>query len=54
MQKYIVVGWPESQSLVEQDEFDKHSYLINDDNGISDFGPSAYFVEYDWYKSLDI
>ena len=42
---YIVVTWPEIQELMEEEGFKEHSYLINDDKGMEDFGSSAYFVE---------
>lgn len=30
--KYIIVEWPETQSLMELDEFSEHSCLINDES----------------------
>ena len=45
MSKYVVVTWPESQHLFNLDGFEENSYLINDENGIDDFGSSAYFVD---------
>lgn len=50
--KYIVVGWPESQDLMELEGFEDNSYLINDEQGISDFGYSAYFVSEDWLNTI--
>lgn len=47
--KYIVVTWPCIQYLMDKEGFKEHSYLINDDKGIEDFGSSAYFVEETWY-----
>ncbi len=46
--KYIVVEWPESQKLMELDGFRENSYLINDEQGISEYGSSAYFVNAEW------
>jgi hypothetical protein len=49
---YEVVRWPETQDLMDKEGFDEHSYLVNDEKGIDDFGFSAFFVEVDWLKSL--
>jgi hypothetical protein len=35
-----------------EDGFEEHSYLINDNKGMEDFGSSAYFVDVDWYQDL--
>ena len=48
MTTYTVVTWPEVQLLLDLEEFKEHSYLINDDRGLDDFGSSAYFVETEW------
>ena len=50
--KYIVVGWPEIQYLMEQDGFNENTYLVNDERGIEDFSSSAYFVNQDWYNEV--
>lgn len=50
MDKYIVVQWPEIQELMEIEGFRDNSYLINDEKGLEEFGSSAYFVNYNWYK----
>lgn len=52
MSKYIVVLWPEVQDLMELEGFKEHSYLINDDQGLSDFGSSAYFVDEQWLAKV--
>ena len=49
--EYIIIAWPESQKLMELEDFEKHSYLINSEEGIDTFGYSAYFVEKDWYDN---
>lgn len=49
---YEVITWPEVQELMSLDGFREHSYLVNDDKGIEDFGSSAYFVDIDWLESL--
>ena len=48
MTTYTVVTWPEVQLLMDLKDFKKHSYLINDEQGLDDFGNSAYFVETEW------
>lgn len=48
--KYIIIQWPDSQYLFDIDNWQEHCYLINDDNGLNEFGSSAYFVEEDWYN----
>ena len=48
MTTYTVVTWPEVQLLLDLEGFKEHSYLINDDRGLDDFGSSAYFVETEW------
>lgn len=53
MEKYIVVQWPEVQEIMDCEGFRTHSYLINDDQGMEDFGSSAYFVDEDWYNRVN-
>ena len=48
MTTYTVVMWPEVQLLMDIEGFNEHSYLINDEQGLNDFGSSAYFVEIEW------
>ena len=48
MTTYTVVTWPEVQLLLDLEGFKEHSYLINDEQGLDDFGSSAYFVETEW------
>ena len=48
MTTYTVVTWPEVQLLMDLEGFREHSYLINDEQGLNDFGSSAYFVETEW------
>lgn len=49
---YVVVAWPDSQYLMELEDFKNHSYLVNDDQGMQDFGSSAYFVEKNWLNKV--
>lgn len=52
MEKYVIIQWPEIQDFIDKLGFDSHSYLINDDKGIEDFGSGAYFVEENWYNRV--
>ena len=53
MSKYVIVCWPEIQYLFNEDGFEENSYLINDEQGLEDFGSSAYFVDEDWLNSIE-
>jgi len=54
--KYIIVQWPESQELMEEDGFREHCCLINDSmeddpkSFLARYGSSAFFVEEKWYN----
>jgi hypothetical protein len=50
MQIYVLIGWPESQFLMEYDWFDE-CILMNDETHLETVGSSAYFVPIDRYKS---
>ncbi len=53
MGKYVVVTWPDSQQLMDKEGFAENSYLVNDEQGLEDFGSSAYFVDEDWLDSVE-
>ena len=50
---YTVICWPDVQELFEVEGFRDHSYLVNDDKGIEDFGSSAYFVDVEWLNNIN-
>lgn len=50
---YTVITWPRTQELMLEDGFEDHSYLVSDNKGIKDFGPSAYFVDIDWLIEVE-
>ena len=52
MDRYILVTWPDSQNLMEQDWFDE-CVLMNDLDHLDNIGSSAYFVPESRYLSLD-
>lgn len=35
MENYTVIGWPEIQNLMELEEFDENSFIINDEKGLN-------------------
>ena len=39
---------------MELSDFQEHSYLINDEKGLDDYGSSAYFIEESWLKKVDV
>ncbi len=41
---YRAVCWPEIQELQEDAKFETYSEVIQDEAGINDFGPSAYWI----------
>jgi hypothetical protein len=53
MGKYVVVTWPNSQELMDKEGFAENSYLVNDEQGLEDFGSSAYFVDEEWLDSVE-
>ena len=51
-EEYIAIPFPEVQDLFGKEGFDDNSYLINDEKGIKDFGPCAYFVKKEWLNKV--
>lgn len=51
MNEYVIVTWPESQELMEQEWFDE-CVLINDEYMLDKVGGSAYFVPKHLYETL--
>lgn len=52
-EKYVLVCWPESQILMEQEWFDE-CILMNDENHLQEIGSSAYFVPENKYNELQL
>lgn len=50
--KYTIIQWPDILYLILESDFSEHSYLVNDEQGIEDFGSSAYFVDTDWADGI--
>ena len=53
MSKYVVITWPDIQYYMDIEGFDENSYLVNDEQGLEDFGSSAYFVDEEWLEELN-
>ena len=51
MEKFILISWPKSQILMEQEWFDE-CILMNDENHLENIGSSAYFVPEERMKEL--
>jgi len=49
--EYVIVLWPESQSLMGETGFNENSHLINDYEGLNEYGSSAYFVNKQWLEN---
>lgn len=49
--EYVIVTWPYSQHLMECAGFYSNSSLINTEEGLNEYGSSAFVVDADWYKS---
>ncbi|MDP1726869.1 MAG: hypothetical protein Q8M15_08800 [Bacteroidota bacterium] len=49
--EYILVTWPESQELMDQDWFNE-CILMNDENNLNEFGSSAFFVPKERFEQL--
>lgn len=48
--EYYAIRFHESQDLQDLEGFDDNAFLINDEKGLEIFGPSAYFVNKEWYN----
>lgn len=52
MSNYIIVTWPESQSLMDYDWFEDECMLINSEPLLEAYGGSAYFVPLHRYNEI--
>lgn len=48
MALYEIIQWPQVQDLMDKEGFHENSYLVNDEQGINQYGSSAYFVKREW------
>ena len=51
MEKYVLITWPNSQTLMEKEWFNE-CILMNDENHLDQIGSSAYFVPEERIKEL--
>lgn len=49
---FIIIQWPEIQELMDKEGFNINASLANDEWTLSKYGPSAYFVNKQWLKSI--
>lgn len=53
--EFILVTWPDIQYYYDLDGWEDNSFLVNDENGLEQYGSSAYFLKKSWYcKQQDI
>jgi hypothetical protein len=52
MEKYVLVTWPQSQMLMEEEWFDAECILMNDENHLEEIGSSAFFVPQERYEEF--
>ena len=50
---FVVLEWPESQEYMDLEGFSDNAYLINDEQGLTEFGNVAYFVNIDWIEEQE-
>ena len=50
MRKNRIVGWPQSQLLLNKEGFFENCSLINSREGILTYGSCAYLVDEEWYE----
>ena len=51
MKKYVIVEWPESQLLMNHEKFCE-CHLINDEQGMEEFGSCAFFCPEDVFNDV--
>ena len=49
--RYVIVTWPESQELIDKEDFEKNACLINDDTFLEIYGSQSYFVNESWLNN---
>lgn len=51
-EKFVIIGWPDIQDLMDLEGFKENSHLINDEEFLDTYGYSCYFVSEDWLDSF--
>jgi hypothetical protein len=52
MNKYVLITWPDSQEIMDEEWFQDECILMNDENRLDEIGSSAYFVPEERYNKL--
>jgi hypothetical protein len=51
MENYVIVGWPEIQELMNEDDFEENSTLL-EPNSAMGIGECTYLVDKEWLEAL--
>jgi len=52
MENFEIIGWPDIQDLMEEEDFDENATLI-EPNGAMGIDSSTYLVDKEWLESLN-
>ena len=50
---FEVITFPDVQNLMNSNEFEENSCLINDEPLLSEYGSSSYFVRKSWLEKFN-
>lgn len=51
---FVVITWPDTQELMDEEGFEENSILINDGPLYDKYGDSAYMVNLNWLSKTQI
>lgn len=52
MEDYEIIGWPEIQELMNEDDFEENNTLI-EPNAAVGIGECTYLVDKEWLESIE-
>ena len=52
MKDYEIIGWPDIQDIMDEEDFEMNATLI-EPNGSMGIDSSTYLVDKEWLESLD-
>lgn len=52
MKDYVIIGWPEIQDIMDEEDFEDNTALITPNSYIG-IGSSTYLVDKEWFESLE-
>jgi hypothetical protein len=52
MEDYVIIGWPEIQELMNEDDFEENSTLI-EPNAAMGIDDCTYLVDKEWLEALN-